>query len=261
MKSLQDYVNQAQEKIDQAMQKHERAVLAFSGGKDSLSVLRLLYPYRDRVTVATADTGAMWPHMVEFIKEACKDYQLEVIRTDQAAYWRKHGVPSRIVPIYNHAQLGFMQHAHGNRLLINDWLSCHTTLISKPLSDYVDQSGATLYIIAQRDDEGYVDQPKRTGDVEVLTPINEWTAPIVFEYLASIGITPPKQYPEIETSLDCWNCPAHTTEQTVRFMQREYPHLVPELNVCLYAAYSTVADALNAELPALRASGLLPQAE
>lgn len=258
MRSLEQCVQTAQAKIDDAMQRHERAILAFSGGKDSLAVLRLLYPYRDRVTVATVDTGAIFPHMVEFIREATKDYSLHVIRTNQAEYWRVHGIPSRIVPLYNHPQVGFIQHAHGERILINDWLGCHQSLVNQPMNDYVQNSGASLFIMGQRDDEGYMEQPKTNGAAEVFLPISEWTGAIVFEYLASIGVKPPKHYQEgIRTSLDCWNCPAEATEQVVRFIKREHPERVPELQHCLYATYSTVADALRKEIPTLREAGVL----
>lgn len=257
MKSLEHYTQTAQQKIDEAMQRHDRAVLAFSGGKDSLACLRLLYPYRNRVTVATVDTGEIFPHMVKFIEEATKEFHLEVIRTDQTTYWREHGVPSRIVPIFNHAHLGFMEHAHGERLLVNDWLSCHDALVNRPLTNYIQGSGASLCIMGQRDDEGYQAQPKTVGHLEVLTPISDWTAPAVFEYLKSIDVAPPKHYPELSSSLDCWNCPSHTTEQTIRFMRREYPERMEELKACLFAAYSPVADALHKELPTLRAAGIL----
>lgn len=257
MNTLEKCVSMSIAKIDEAMSRHEKAVLAFSGGKDSLACLRLLYPYRDRLTVATVDTGAIFPHMVKFIEEATKDFKLKVIRTDQAAYWRKHGVPSRIVPIYNHAYLGFMEEAHGERILVNDWLSCHQALVNNPLNDYIQSSDASLFIMGQREDEGYQKLPNTAGRLELLTPINDWTAPVVFDYLKSIGISLPAQYSELSSSLDCWNCPSHTTAQTVRFVQREYPERVQELQACMFAAYSTVADALTRELPALKQLGLL----
>lgn len=38
--------------------RHERVVLFFSGGKDSLTCLLLLRPYWDRLTVCWINTGA-----------------------------------------------------------------------------------------------------------------------------------------------------------------------------------------------------------
>lgn len=257
MKSLEQHINEAESKIAAAMERHSRAVLAFSGGKDSLACLRLLYPYRERVTVATVDTGAMYPHMVEFIKQATQDFQLVTIRTDQAAYWNKHGVPSRIVSLYNHPAVGFLEHAHGERFLVNDWLSCHAALVNQPMHDFVQSSGASLVVMGQRDDEGRAKLPPTAGVAELLTPIESWTAPTVFDYLRSIGVAPPAHYSELPTSLDCWNCPSHTTEKTIRFLKREHPERVDELRAILHVAYSTVVDALHKELPTLQEAGLL----
>ena len=44
-------------------QGQQRAVLAFSGGKDSLVVADLCRPYKDRITLAWVNTGAMFPQL------------------------------------------------------------------------------------------------------------------------------------------------------------------------------------------------------
>ncbi len=256
MKTLEQYIISAQQKVADVMDANERVVIAFSGGKDSLAVLRLFYPYRDRVTVATADTGKMWPHMVAFIKEQCADYRLHVVRSDQAAQWRSAGIPSRIVPVYNHATLGFRMHAKGNRTLMTDWTSCHHQLVDLPMHNYANGIGASIVALGQRDDEGYMKQPKAANGYSIFEPISEWTAEIVFAYLKSEGITPAKQYPELSSSLDCWNCPAHTTADTIRFMERENPELLPELRSILRAHSDAIGDAVALELPAIKAAGI-----
>ena len=52
--------------------RHKKAVLSFSGGKDSLACLHLCRPYRDKLTVAWVNTGAAFPHIVEFVRKAVK---------------------------------------------------------------------------------------------------------------------------------------------------------------------------------------------
>ena len=82
---------------------HQRAVLAFSGGKDSLVCLDLCRDYRDKLTVVWVNTGAAFPHMVEFVRKAAEGYSLIELHSDQAAWHAQHGLPAEIVPGANSA--------------------------------------------------------------------------------------------------------------------------------------------------------------
>ena len=54
--------------------RHQKAVLAFSGGKDSLVCLHLCRDYRDKIDVCWVNTGAMLPHMAAFIRKATEGF-------------------------------------------------------------------------------------------------------------------------------------------------------------------------------------------
>ena len=43
--------------------------LAFSGGMESVATVNALQPFHDRVTLLWVNTGAMFPHMVEFVRD------------------------------------------------------------------------------------------------------------------------------------------------------------------------------------------------
>ena len=53
--------------LESLFDRHEKAVLAFSGGKDSLVCLDICRAYRDQLTVVWVNTGAMFPHMRDFV--------------------------------------------------------------------------------------------------------------------------------------------------------------------------------------------------
>ena len=65
--------------------RHERAVLAFSGGKDSLVCLDLCRDYRDKLDVCWTNTGAMFPHMVEDMTPDERDAELARLENDLMA--------------------------------------------------------------------------------------------------------------------------------------------------------------------------------
>jgi 3'-phosphoadenosine 5'-phosphosulfate sulfotransferase (PAPS reductase)/FAD synthetase len=61
--------------IADAVGKHQRVALLYSGDIESALLLRLAEPWRQHITVYTVRTGAEFPHMVEFI-----DRHLEITR-------------------------------------------------------------------------------------------------------------------------------------------------------------------------------------
>ncbi len=81
--------------------RHEKAVLAFSGGKDSLACLYLCRDYRDQLEVVWVNTGAMFPHMRDFVYRAAEGYNFVELNSDQAAWHAQHGLPAEIVPVAN----------------------------------------------------------------------------------------------------------------------------------------------------------------
>lgn len=78
--------------------RHEKAVLGFSGGKDSLVVLHLCREYRDRIDVCWVNTGSMFPHMREFVRKAAEGFNFVELRTDVEAWREKYGEPADVVP-------------------------------------------------------------------------------------------------------------------------------------------------------------------
>jgi 3'-phosphoadenosine 5'-phosphosulfate sulfotransferase (PAPS reductase)/FAD synthetase len=57
----------AESMIADAVAKHSRVALLYSGGIESALLLRLIEPWRQQITVYTVRTGAEFPHMVAFM--------------------------------------------------------------------------------------------------------------------------------------------------------------------------------------------------
>ena len=85
---------------------HEKTVLAFSAGKDSLVCLELCRSYRDKLKVVRVNTGAMFPHMRDFVVKATEGCNLVELRSDQAGWIEQQGFPADLVPVSNSAWRG-----------------------------------------------------------------------------------------------------------------------------------------------------------
>jgi len=82
---------------------HDRAVLQFSGGKDSTALLWRARPWLDRITVLYGDPGDAFPHIRAFVEETCAKLGagLQIVRPpmDVLAYHAVAGLPADIVPV------------------------------------------------------------------------------------------------------------------------------------------------------------------
>lgn len=81
--------------------RHDRVFLAFSGGKDSLAVLHLCKPYRDRLTLLWVNTGLSGIRMTEFVRSFGDRFDLIELAPERPVeeQWREHGIPAVVLPL------------------------------------------------------------------------------------------------------------------------------------------------------------------
>lgn len=82
-----------------AINKHKRAALLYSGGIESSLLLHLAKPWRSNITVYTVRTGAEFPHMVAFINRNLEGWSHRVVKTDLVASLGELGIPASVLPI------------------------------------------------------------------------------------------------------------------------------------------------------------------
>jgi 3'-phosphoadenosine 5'-phosphosulfate sulfotransferase (PAPS reductase)/FAD synthetase len=85
--------------IADAVEKHGRVALLYSGGLESSLLLHLVAPWRDRITVYSVRTGAEFPHMVAFVDRKLQGWDHRVVRVDLGASFGDLGLPASAVPI------------------------------------------------------------------------------------------------------------------------------------------------------------------
>lgn len=230
---------------------HAKAVLQFSGGKDSLALLYLARPHLDRIEVHYGDTGAAFPHVARFVRETCDKIgaSLKVIRPPVAieAFQAEYGLPSDLLPVWNAKETAWTKGESGP--LLQSTVSCCGAMLWQPLYDAARVSGATLVLRGTKECDGQKGvAPGFTHDgITYDAPLWGWSDADVLAYLKEQGAALPEHYGEVNSSLDCWLCTGHTTAEhapdMLRYLAKRYPEYAPIVK----ERASAVGRAVNAE--------------
>ncbi len=226
--------------------RHERAVLAFSGGKESIALAHMLLPWRERVTLIWVDTGMMAPHMRDFVRGyRDQGWTLEEIPSPNLLeHWQAVGIPAEVFPQAN---------VTGQALpRLQPWAACCRSLRQEPMNAYLrEQSGSVAYINGQRRDDlggatvvGLASQ--LPASVEVIQPLADWAEPDVFAYIERHGLTLPPQYAQgYADSIECIACPAPMKAERMRYLVQHYPDVVPFVHQHIAPAVQASQQAMN----------------
>lgn len=238
----------------------ETAALQFSGGKDSTALLYLARPHLDRITVFFGDTGAVYPHVREFVHDTCRKLgaRLKVVRPllPVDAYTAINGLPSDIVPIETMPQMAAMLREKPKQLL-QGYLSCCSAMIFEPMQRAVQERGETIVLRGSKKSDarvGVADRHTEDG-IEYRSPLWDWSDADVMAYLKREGATLPAHYAEVNDSLDCYLCSAHLAHhgaEKIRWTREHYPDLYPILADRVRRVRQALLDEVLRISPALR---------
>lgn len=208
------------------LERHEKAALSFSGGKDSTACVELLREHLDRITIYHLDSGDLLPEMRESVArvEATAPHFVRV-ESNVAGWIAEHGLPSDLMPYQMHG-IGQMMGEHKRRIT-SRYECCFANLMA-PLFARVHADGNTLLIRGTK----RVDMPKLpaesgslTDGVELWLPLVDWSNEDVFRFLAERNIPLPRIYAYLTNSPECAQCPAWWGEQRNTYLKRFYPDL------------------------------------
>lgn len=207
--------------------RHKKALLAFSGGKDSLACLHLLQEHWERFVVAWVNTGDAFPETIAQMREiAAMVPSFIEIRSNQPAQIERHGWPVEVLPI-TRTMTGREVDGHQKQLM-QPYLGCCLDNIWRPMMDFINGAGITLVFRGTRLTDGRKSSVRDgdvVGGIEYRHPIEDWTAQQVKDFLTSCNVPLPAHYAETETSLDCRLCTGYLHENVgkMRYMRRHHP--------------------------------------
>lgn len=231
---------------------HDRAILQFSGGKDSLALLLLARPYLDRIQVCFVDSGAVVPHVLDFIDEVCDRLQIRLTRirppVDVLVATERDGLPSDMVPAWRAPDAAWInKQAPGQK--IQSPVTCCKTTLWDPMYAHVQRSGIKLVLRGVKRVDAHRGVGPGTVDehgIEYAAPIWDWDNDRVMAYIAEQGFEPAEQYPEVVDSMDCWSCTGYTTAHygpaKLRYMRQHYPGLWSALKDRLRRVRTAIAE-------------------
>ena len=74
------------DEIAAVLDKHKKIALQCSGGKDSLALLHLMWPFWDKLTVYWLDTGDSFPETEERMASVAAQAECDRVRIDRPRY-------------------------------------------------------------------------------------------------------------------------------------------------------------------------------
>lgn len=212
--------------------RHEKIVLQFSGGKDSIACLMLLKDYLHKITVLWLNSGASLPETFEQmnkVREMCPNF-IEIVG-NQPEQVAAHGYPVDVLPMRNHISI---QHiAQQKRIPLQGFMQCCYHSIMLPMHEATKNLGATLVIRGQKLADAHK-SPIKSGDVidgvEYWFPIEDWPDDRTIMYASASGLLP-EHYNDANTSLDCWSCTAYLQENQwkVPYLEKHHPDKAKEV--------------------------------
>lgn len=210
--------------------RHEKVAFQLSGGRDSTAALYLLRDYWPRITVYHLDTGDHFPttrKTVALIEADLEDdgFCLTRIPSSSRSLREQYGMPSDVVPVDNHSELGRM--VSGSEIKIQSRYECCIRSLMMPMHQRMIDDGVTMIIRGQRDDE-YVTPPFRSGEsgggFEFLYPVQDWTGDQVADFLKANNL-PVADFYEFgaKHGSDCMGCTAWWDDGRAPYMRKKHP--------------------------------------
>ena len=213
------------DQVGQAFDRHSHIAFQFSGGRDSIAALYLMRDFWPRMVVYHLDAGDQFPETREVVRQVGLDVPIRIIRGWALEVRAEFGLPTDLLPVDN-TELGLMVSGQAQRLIGR--FECCVRSLMAPMHERMVADGMTLLVRGTRADEFKGDMPARSGTtqngIEVLFPIEEWSADMVDEFIALHGLPVPNFYAQGMTQApECMGCTAWWSEGRKQYLKRNYP--------------------------------------
>lgn len=216
----------------EAVQRARRPLFQFSGGRDSLCTLFLLYESGcsnfDIVWVNTGDAAPETTKLVNYIKTLWGDRLYEV-RTDSRTWRKTNGDPSPLVRCEE--AFPWVAECSNEQYHVQPQSSCCAANVMNPMHEFTVGGGYDLVIRGNRGSEplktaaGHLQ--KTDAPYTLAYPIYDWTTPQVDMYLVKRNMLP-SFYDFMDSGVDCMTCPAFWGNGHQKWLATYYPDVAQE---------------------------------
>lgn len=225
-----------------------RVAVLFSGGKDSMALLDLCRPYRDKLSLVWIDTGYAFPHIEEHVRKNAQGFELRVIKHDPVSRWFRDGLPSSIIPI-DHWK-GATSTPLAPR--VQPWKVCCAGRIDDNL-DLLASYGFNVLLSGQREDDAIGNFESQTlSGLMIYAPLWRWPEADVLAYLKDHSLELAQHADGCDTSMECMICPAQMTKNRAALIKANYPHLWEQVSALVNETLKAVDGEASAIKEALR---------
>lgn len=222
-----------QEAFPELLKRHQRVVLSFSGGRDSIALLKLLQPFLEHLTVVWVNTGNLFPEIKRYM-EVVKGHTPHFVelRTNVINSIVENGYPTDVLPI-DYTVFG-QSCTDSKRIKLRSYLECCFENISLPLHEFIKAQGYTLVLRGNRKQDSHR-TPIENGEIidgkQYVSPLWTWSDQDVVDYLRRSGeeITPRLEMGH--SSLDCMACTAFTnhSQERLKYIKEHHPVVFKQL--------------------------------
>jgi 3'-phosphoadenosine 5'-phosphosulfate sulfotransferase (PAPS reductase)/FAD synthetase len=233
----------------EAVKRHHRVALLYSGGIESSLLLHLADPWRPHITVYTVRTGAEFPHMVAFMDRKLKGWDHRVITTDLVASFNQCGLPASVVPIEHVQGIAVTLNINERLPRIVAWPLCCIRSRNIPGYAAIKADGIEAVVHGQRSGDWPKNDPQPTSypGLEFVHPLWSVSRDSVWEATRELGIELPEHYADYPNSLDCSVCPSSLTTERRAWMAKRYPERLAVAEKLHTAVSQAVLAALDGD--------------
>ena len=210
--TLEQKINLSKNIIEHSISDHQRIFMSFSGGKDSMVLLDLVYQVKPDIKVVGIDTGYEFPETIKFTDKIVKKYKLNFewlgpIGKQHSEIIHKYGGIAKKFGVSTPGASIDRFYPPEEEIRDGQWFCC--AMKEPALQNFLNRKEYDAWITGLRADE--TENRRLTpifqkGRIAKVNPIIFWTLDDIWAYIKDNKLDYHSKYDEGYKSLGCQPC-------------------------------------------------------